>query len=68
MNEFVATYSGTDYEKIWTSLFDAGSLIRKVGTDVAQELDYKYPLQDDINVSEYIRKIKVLKKDATEFE
>lgn len=67
-NEFMATYSGTAYEQIWTNLFNAGNLIGKVGTDVAQELGYKYPLQDDINVTEYIKKVKALKKDATEFE
>ena len=67
-NEFKATYSGASYEQIWTALFNAGKLIRKVGTEVAHELSYTYPLQDDINVTEYIRKVKGLKKDATEFE
>lgn len=61
-NEFMATYSGTDYEQIWTNLFNAGNLTRKVGTDVAQKLGYKYPLQDDINVMEYIKKVKTLEK------
>lgn len=66
--EFKAIYSGASYEQIWTALFNAGKLTRKVGTEVAHKLGYTYPLQDDINVSEYIKKVKVLKKDATEFE
>lgn len=66
-NEFTATYSSDVYEQIWTALFNAGNLIRKIGTDVAQKLDYKYPLQDDINVTEYIKKVKSLKKDAIDF-
>ncbi|NJD03515.1 MAG: aminoglycoside 6-adenylyltransferase [Ruminiclostridium sp.] len=66
-NEFKAAYSGGGYEQIWAALFNVGDLIRKVGTDVAQRLGYKYPLQDDINVTEYIKRVKASKKDATEF-
>lgn len=67
-NEYKATYSGTSYEQIWTALFNAGKLIRKLGTEVAHELGYTYPLQDDTNVTEYIKKVKGLEKDATEFD
>ena len=67
-NEFKATYSGASYEQIWTALSNAGKLIRQVGTEVAHDLGYTYPLQDDINVTDYIKKVKEFKKDATGFE
>ena len=67
-NEFKATYSGASYEQIWPALSNAGKLIRQVGTEVAHDLGYTYPLQDDINVTDYIKKVKELNKDATGFE
>ena len=65
--EFLSTYSGEEYEQIWEALFNTGKLLRKVGTIVAQELGYTYPIQEDINATRYIKKIKALKKDATDF-
>ncbi len=67
-NEFAATYSGTGYDEIWTALFNAGKLIRRIGMDVAQRLHYTYPIREDVNVTEYLKKVKALKKDATEFK
>jgi len=61
-NEFKATYSGASYEEIWTALFNAGKLIRQVGTEVAHDLGYTYLSQDDINVTEYIKKVKDISK------
>lgn len=67
-NEFAATFSGTSYDEIWSALFNAGKLIRKIGMDVAQSLHYTYPLQEDVNVTEYLKKVKALRKDAIEFK
>lgn len=52
---------------MWEKLLKTGILIRDIGTVLAEELGYTYPLQDDINVTEYINKIKQLPTDATDF-
>lgn len=67
-NEFVSLYAGADYDEIWQKLSRSGVLIRRVGTELGKEIGYTYPIQDDINVSEYINKIKALPKDATSFD
>jgi aminoglycoside 6-adenylyltransferase len=66
-NEFVDIYSGADYKDIWEKLFKAESLIRKIGIELSDKLGYTYPLQDDINVYEYIKKIKALPREAQSF-
>ena len=66
-NELVAIYPTVDYEEMWQSLFEAGKFIGKIGKELAEKLGYNYPIQDDINVTEYIQKIKVLPRDATDF-
>lgn len=67
-HELVRIYAGPDDEAIWEALFAAGRLIRRIGTEVAQGLGYNYPMQDDINVTGYLRKVKRIPKDAREFE
>lgn len=66
-NDFISIYPTIDYEEIWESLFRAGKLIRKIGMSLAESLEYSYPIKDDINVTEYIKKIKELPRYATEF-
>ena len=65
--EFISLYPTIDYDQMWESLFAAGSFIRKIGTEVSENLGYTYPKEEDMNVSEYIRKIKELPKDAIDF-
>ncbi|NNU78141.1 aminoglycoside 6-adenylyltransferase [Clostridium estertheticum] len=67
-DEFISIYSGIDYYDIWQKLFKAGELIRKIGTEISDVLGYKYPMEYDINVSEFIRKIKVLPNEAQSFD
>jgi aminoglycoside 6-adenylyltransferase len=66
-NEFKGLYPTVDYEEMWKSLFYAGGFIQKIGKDLAEKLEYKYPMQDDINVTEYLHRIRVLPKDSTDF-
>ncbi len=66
-NEFISLYPSTDYNEIWELLFKAGRLIHKIGIELARELGYTYPIQDDINVTEYLQRIKALPKDAVDF-
>lgn len=66
-NDFINLYPTIDYEDMWQKLFKAGLLIRDIGTVLAEKLEYTYPLQDDINVTEYINRIKELPTDANDF-
>ena len=63
-DEFVSIYSGTDYCDIWQNLFKSGELIRKIGIELSAVVGYKYPMEYDINVSEFIRKIKALPNET----
>ena len=66
-NEFVDLYPSTDYQEIWQSLFRAGKLIRRIGVKLADELGYNYPMQGDINVTEYLQRVKNLPGDVEDF-
>ncbi len=45
------TYAASDYPSLWHALFAACRLFRTAATDVAQQLHYPYPQQDDDRVS-----------------
>jgi len=67
-NDFINLYPTHDYDEMWQSLFDSGRFIQIIGKELAEKLGYIYPLQDDINVTEYMEKVKALPKDSTDFE
>jgi aminoglycoside 6-adenylyltransferase len=58
------TYTGTDYGEIWDALFEAGRLFRRIGTALADNLGYVYPIGDDQRVTVYLEIVRVLPKDA----
>ena len=60
------TYSDSNFDNIWESLFTMGSLFRRVANEVASVYGFKYPQGDDKNVTEYLWRIKNLPRDATE--
>jgi len=64
--ELEKTYSNANYENIWESLFTMGNLFRRLATEVAAEFGFQYHQQEDNNVSDFIRRIKRLPKDAKE--
>lgn len=64
--ELEKTYSDSNFENNWTSLFTAGSLFRRLAKFVAQYFGFEYPQRDDDNVSTFLRHIKSLSKDSTE--
>lgn len=67
-NYWISPVKIKDYEEIWDKLFATGNLVRKIGTMVAENLGYVYPMQDDNNVTEYLQKIRRLPKGAVDFE
>jgi aminoglycoside 6-adenylyltransferase len=64
--ELEKTYSDSNFDNIWESLFTMGSLFRRVANEVAPVYGFKYPQEDDKNVTEYLWRIKNLPRDATE--
>ncbi|WP_234121569.1 aminoglycoside 6-adenylyltransferase [Clostridium hydrogenum] len=54
------TYSSCDYEETWRSLLAACKLISIVGPKVAENLGYDYPVEDDKNVTKYLKKLQEL--------
>lgn len=65
---FAKTYAGAVTEDIWEALFEAGRLMRRVGTELAEGLGYEYQIQDDEKVTEYLKKVRALPKSAGSFE
>lgn len=65
--QFIYLYPGRDYEEIWEALLKEGEFIRTLGVELAEKLNYTYPMQDDVNVMEYICKIKDLPAGVEDF-
>lgn len=61
---YVLTYADGIYEHVWDSLFKAGELFRILAIDVGENLSYHYKVEDDLNMTNYLRKIRDLSKDA----
>ena len=66
--EYISYYTGKDYEEIWDRLLRVGAFIRRLGVPLAQRLGYEYPMQEDENVSKYIRRIRNLASNAKSLE
>ena len=62
------TYAGVGYEETWQALFEALALVRKVGMELAENLGYAYPLEDDRRMIEYLQRVRGLPKDAKSYE
>jgi len=63
---YKATFSDGSYEKMWEAIFATCRLFRKLACEVAEELSYTYPLQDDANMTQYLKHVKLLPADAKE--
>ncbi len=59
-----STYADSQPEHIWESLFVMGDLFRQMGRYVAEHFGFNYPEQDDRNVTNHLRHIRKLSKDA----
>lgn len=58
------TYSDAHPDHTWEALFEMGDLFRIAAQAVVGSFGFTYPEQDDRNVSAYIRRIRVLPKNA----
>lgn len=57
-NMYQKTYSDSNYDNLWNSVFTACDLFRITAKFVSVHLNYKYNQNEDINITEYISKIK----------
>lgn len=55
---YMRTYSDSDYDRMWDSMFTACDLFRVLGKDVAAACYYAYPTNDDKNMTEYMLRVR----------
>ncbi|RZL62382.1 MAG: hypothetical protein EOO93_09010 [Pedobacter sp.] len=53
-----ATFSGSNIEENWLSLFAYADITHKLGTELAESLNYHYPNDLETNIRKYIISIK----------
>ncbi|GLI04814.1 aminoglycoside 6-adenylyltransferase [Paenibacillus tyrfis] len=62
----MSTFPDTTYEGVWRALFAMGELFRRTAQDVANRLNYEYPLEDDQRVTAYLKHVRHLAPDANQ--
>jgi aminoglycoside 6-adenylyltransferase len=60
------TYADAGYDHTWDALHTMGDLFRIVAKRVAKEYGFSYPQGDDERVSEHLKHVRYLPKDAIE--
>ncbi|RRJ65974.1 aminoglycoside 6-adenylyltransferase [Paenibacillus oralis] len=53
----MSTYPEGTYAAVWRALFAALDLFRSTAKEVAERLNYEYPLDDDRNVTAYLKRV-----------
>ncbi|MFK4292419.1 aminoglycoside 6-adenylyltransferase [Bacillus sp. RC250] len=60
------TYSDSNYENMWESIFVTCELFRFLSKDVAEHFHFTYPIDDDRNMTKYLKHVRNLPSDAKE--
>jgi aminoglycoside 6-adenylyltransferase len=63
---YIKTYSDGNYENIWHSIFVTCELFRTLAKDIAGHFLFTYPLDDDTNMTEYLKHVTKLPVDGKE--
>ncbi len=61
---YKGTYSDGDFKNMWDSIFMACELLRTLAKDVARNLKYAYPIDEDINMTGHLKQVINLPSDA----
>jgi aminoglycoside 6-adenylyltransferase len=61
---YKGTYSDSNYENFWNSIFVTCDLFRALSKEVAEYFSFTYPVDDDTNMTEYLKHVRTLPKDA----
>ena len=59
------TYSNSDYRYMWESIFISCKLFRILSEDVGEHFNFTYPINDDINMTKYLKAVRNLPHNAT---
>jgi len=60
------TYAAGDYEASWEALESMGKLFRKAAKEVGAHFGYDYPEEEDRKVSQHLKHVRKLPRDAKE--
>ncbi|GAM12325.1 aminoglycoside 6-adenylyltransferase [Mesobacillus selenatarsenatis] len=60
------TYSDYNYENFWDAIFISCELFRTLAKDVADHLLFTYPIDDDKNMTKFLKHVRNLPSDAEE--
>jgi aminoglycoside 6-adenylyltransferase len=60
------TYSDGNYDNVWDSIFITCELFRTLAKDVAEYFLFTYPVDDDTNMTEYLKHVRKLPFNAKE--
>ncbi|UVI28498.1 aminoglycoside 6-adenylyltransferase [Paenibacillus spongiae] len=63
-NQYKATYSDGSYEHMWNAIFVACELFRTLANDVAAYGGFTYHVQEDVNMTNYLKQVRSLPADA----
>ncbi len=61
--EFLSLYPSIHPEEIWSALYRTGPFARKIGMELARRLGYSYPVEEERNVTRYLKEIQRLAKE-----
>lgn len=65
--ELECTYTGAGLEENWKALFATIALMRRVATEVGEQLGYTYPQELERRVIDYLARVRQLDRNATTF-
>ncbi|MGA6580833.1 aminoglycoside 6-adenylyltransferase [Providencia sp. NPDC089923] len=60
------TYSDHEYDNFWNSIFVTCELFKSLAEDVAKNLGFTYPIDEDSNMRNYLKNVRNLPSDAQE--
>ncbi|RXZ77067.1 aminoglycoside 6-adenylyltransferase [Paenibacillaceae bacterium] len=63
--KLMSTFAGGSYEAVWEALFTMIELFRSTANEVADRLNYVYPLDEDNNITHYLKQVQHLERGAT---
>ncbi|KIL40305.1 aminoglycoside adenylyltransferase [Gordoniibacillus kamchatkensis] len=62
--QLLSTYADGSYDHTWEALFATGELFRQTAEYVANQLNYRYPDEDDRRVTAYLKRVRALSPNA----
>lgn len=63
--QFLTTYVSADWENNWRCVYLTIDLFRKLAGEVADKHDYEYRMEEDANVTAFLKHVEQLPEDAT---